>query len=174
MADHAVGELRLEPGGFRRHDGPGVGDRHEVAHLRRVERERSRHLAGGDEPLEFGKAAAAADEVDALVGARIGDAEERLDDGPGEQRDRQPGDRTGVVRLAWLGAVGGTELEASGPPSAATCPAAALTPADRGEAASLEVNSSAAWLSAIAPMTAGPSVKPKSRSRLVDALAMPA
>ena len=45
VADHAVGELRLEPGGFRRHDFAGVGDRHEIAHLRRVERERDRHGA---------------------------------------------------------------------------------------------------------------------------------
>src|SRR6188508_1669385 len=60
VADHAVGELRLEPGGFRRHDRAGVGDRHQVVHLRRVERESRRHLAGCDQPLEFGKAAAAA------------------------------------------------------------------------------------------------------------------
>ena len=44
------------------------------------------------------QAAAAADEVDALVAARIGDAENRLDDVPGEQRDRQPRHRVGAAR----------------------------------------------------------------------------
>ena len=48
-------------------------------HLRRVEGEGDRHLAGVDPPLELVQAAAAADEVDALVGALVGDAEERLD-----------------------------------------------------------------------------------------------
>ena len=61
--------------------------------LRRVEREGHRHLAGVDAALELGEAAPAADEVDALVGARVGDAEERLDQVAGEQRDRQPADR---------------------------------------------------------------------------------
>ncbi len=45
MADHAVGKLGLEPGRFRRHDFSGVGDRHQIVHLRRIERERYRHLA---------------------------------------------------------------------------------------------------------------------------------
>ena len=39
VADQAVGELRLEPGRFRRHDRAGVGDGDQVGHLRRVERE---------------------------------------------------------------------------------------------------------------------------------------
>ena len=48
VADHAVGELGLEPGGFRRHDAAGVGHRHQVAHLCRIKREGDRHLAGID------------------------------------------------------------------------------------------------------------------------------
>lgn len=70
--------------------------------------------------------------------------------------------------------VGGTEFTASGPPSWATAVAAALAWAPRSEEASLSVNSDAARLRAMAPMTAGPRVKPKSRRRLVDALAIPA
>jgi hypothetical protein len=50
VVDHAVGELGLEPGRFRRHDAAGVGHRHQVGHLRRIEREGRRHLAG-DDPL---------------------------------------------------------------------------------------------------------------------------
>ena len=64
-----------------------------VGHLRGVEREGHRHLTGIDPALELGEPAAAADEVDAFVGARVGDAEKRLDDVPGEQRDRQLPDR---------------------------------------------------------------------------------
>jgi hypothetical protein len=45
VANHAVGELWFEPGRFRRHDCAGVGDRHEVAHLRRIERECDGHPA---------------------------------------------------------------------------------------------------------------------------------
>ncbi len=63
------------------------------AHLRRIEREGGRAPAGADAPFEFAEPAPAADEVDALVGARIGDAEERLDDMAGEEGDRQPADR---------------------------------------------------------------------------------
>ena len=36
VADHAVGELGLEPGRLRRHDGACIGHRHQVVHLRRV------------------------------------------------------------------------------------------------------------------------------------------
>ena len=61
--------------------------------LRREEREGDRHLARVDPPLELAEAAPAADEVDALVGARVGDAEQRLDQVAREQRDRQPADR---------------------------------------------------------------------------------
>ena len=55
-----------------------------------VKRERHRHLARIDPARQLGEAAAAADEVDALVGALVGDAEDRLDQIVGEQRDRQP------------------------------------------------------------------------------------
>ena len=36
MGNQTVGQLRLEPGGFRRHDLTGIGDRHQIAHLRGV------------------------------------------------------------------------------------------------------------------------------------------
>ena len=93
MVDHAVGELGLEPGRLRRHDEACIGHRHQVGHLRRIEREGDRHLAGFHARLEPSQPARAADEVDALVGARILDAEQRLDHVAGEHRDRQPADR---------------------------------------------------------------------------------
>ncbi|MFD0396021.1 hypothetical protein ACFQ3Z_43745 [Streptomyces nogalater] len=72
------------------------------------------------------------------------------------------------------GEVAGTELTASGPPSAATSAAAAFTCGLSAEWRRSEPNSEPARLRAAAPMTAGPRVNPKSRSRLVEALAMPA
>ncbi len=45
VADHAVGELGLEPGGLGRHDAVGVRHRHHLLHLRGIEREGHRHLA---------------------------------------------------------------------------------------------------------------------------------
>jgi hypothetical protein len=42
-----------------------------------VQRERHRHLAGVDAFLQFRQAANAADEIDALVAAQVGDAEQR-------------------------------------------------------------------------------------------------
>src|SRR5215469_15236118 len=98
VADHAVSELWFEPGRFRRHDRAGVGDRHEVAHLRWIERERNGHLAGRNEPLELAEAAAAADEVDALIATRIGNAEDWLQDVFGKERDRQLCDRVSTLR----------------------------------------------------------------------------
>ena len=42
VTDHAVGELRFEPGRFRRHDRACIGNRHKVAHLSRIEARRRR------------------------------------------------------------------------------------------------------------------------------------
>src|SRR5215472_8698445 len=98
VADHAVSELWFEPGRFRRHDRAGVGDRHEVAHLRWIERECNGHRAGRNEPLELAEAAAAPDEVDALIATWIGNVEDWLQDVFGKQRDRQPCDRVTTLR----------------------------------------------------------------------------
>ena len=46
-------------------------------------------------PLQFAEPAAAADKVDALVAALIGDAEQRFDDIARQQRDRELRDRIG-------------------------------------------------------------------------------
>ena len=58
-----------------------------------IEREGDRHLARVDPALQLAQAAPAADEIDALVGARVGDAEDRLDQVARQQRDRQARDR---------------------------------------------------------------------------------
>jgi hypothetical protein len=93
MTDHAISELWFEPSRFRRHDRAGVGDRHEVAHLRRIERERDGRLPRSYEPLQFAETSTAADELDALVAPRVENAENRLDDIFRKQRYRQPRER---------------------------------------------------------------------------------
>jgi hypothetical protein len=75
MTDHAISELWFEPSRFRRHDRAGVGDRHEVAHLRRIDRERDGRLPRSYEPLQFAETSTAADELDALVAPRVENAE---------------------------------------------------------------------------------------------------
>ncbi len=90
MPSASLGSNQVDFGGMI---SAGVRDRHQVGHLRRVEREGRRHLAGRDPPLQPFQAAAAADEIDALVGALIGDAEQRLEHVARQQRDRQPADR---------------------------------------------------------------------------------
>ena len=71
MAHHAVGELGLEPGRLRRHDEACIGHRHQVGHLRRIEREGERHLARLHPLLKSFQAARAADEIDALIAALV-------------------------------------------------------------------------------------------------------
>ena len=90
MPSASLGSNQVDFGGMMQ---AGVRHRHQVGHLRRIEREGRRHLAGRDPALQPVQAAPAADEVDALVGALIGDAEQRLDHVAREQRDRQPADR---------------------------------------------------------------------------------
>src|SRR5437868_4958967 len=85
VADHAVGELRLEPRRFRRHDLAGVGDLHQIGNGCGVEGESSGGITRGDTAGELAEAAAAANEVDAFVDALVGDAEERFDGVTGEE-----------------------------------------------------------------------------------------
>lgn len=74
--EHAGEKLWFEPGAFRRHDLAGVGDGDEIIHAGRAHRERNGG-AGIDAALELGETADAADKVDAFVGPRVADAEDR-------------------------------------------------------------------------------------------------
>ena len=82
-----VGQLGFEPVGFRWHDFAGVGDRHQVGHLGRVQCEGSGHVAAVDAPLQFPQPTNATNEVDALVAAQVLDAEHRAEQVVGEQAD---------------------------------------------------------------------------------------
>ena len=79
MHEQPVPQLGLEPCRFRRHDLTGVGDGDELVNRGRVHAERDFHFAGVDAALELAGTADTADEVHALVGARIGDAEDGVE-----------------------------------------------------------------------------------------------
>lgn len=77
LVDHETGaELRLKPGSLRGHDVAGVGDVDELIHGDGVEGEGHLHLAAVDTTFQFAKTTDTADEVDALVAAQVGDAED--------------------------------------------------------------------------------------------------
>src|SRR5829696_2877869 len=86
MHDEAVAELGLEPGRLGRHDAAGVRDRQQVVHGHRVERERDRRAAAVDRLLERRRAARAADEVDARIGAHVSDIQQVRKYGPLQDR----------------------------------------------------------------------------------------
>ena len=75
MNQNRVAQLRLEPGGLGRHDAARVGDAQQVFDGGRVKREGRPGGAGVHEPFQLRRAADAADEVYALVRARVCDAE---------------------------------------------------------------------------------------------------
>ena len=118
-----VPELRLEPRRLRRHDPAGVGD---PPSGRRARRDRARSDRGltpsRRRPRALG-AADAADEVDALVGADVLDAEKRLQHllleeadvqrrTVGAGRARAGGSRTSVRRRRWRPRPGARVTEA--------------------------------------------------------------
>src|SRR5262245_65240917 len=78
VRDEAVDELGREPCGLGRHDAARVRDRHDVAHLRRVEHHGCRHFAAADVTDEFIHPATAADICQALISAVVRDPQDRL------------------------------------------------------------------------------------------------
>jgi hypothetical protein len=97
MTRQSVRQLRLEPGRLRRHHLAGIGDRHQILHPGRMEREGNGHLARVDPRRQSLQAADAADEIDPVVAPRILDAEDRADEIVLQQADVEPPDRV-VVR----------------------------------------------------------------------------
>ena len=59
MHQHSVAQLWLEPGGLRRHDAAGVGNRHQVVDADRRERERHGGTAELEHLVKSGRAAVA-------------------------------------------------------------------------------------------------------------------
>src|SRR5688500_11452925 len=80
VEEDATAQLGLEPGALGGHGEAGVADGHHLLHLRRIELDGGSGLPAVDAACELGGAVDAADEVDALVAARIGDAEDGAED----------------------------------------------------------------------------------------------
>lgn len=79
LDDQTAAQFWLEPRAFRRHDFPSVGDGHELIHGGRVHGKSASGLTTIDGPFESGRAADAADEVDAFAGPRVFDVEEWIE-----------------------------------------------------------------------------------------------
>src|SRR5262249_34045433 len=80
MAKHRVSQLRFEPGAFRRHNSTRVGDRHKVFNAGWEHRKGAGVFAVVDQFLQLTHAANAADKIQSLAGARVIDAENRVQD----------------------------------------------------------------------------------------------
>ena len=111
--DHAGAEFRLEPGGFGGHDVAGVGNAHHLFHRDGIERQGSLHLAAVDTSPQFVEPTQTADEIDALGGAEIGDAELFVENQPRRDVDIEhtdgifgvEGAGTGVERIPTAGQI---------------------------------------------------------------------
>ena len=102
--DHEAGaEFGLEPSGLRRHDIAGIGYVHELLHRNGIESQGHGHLARVNATLQLFEAADAAYEVDALVGAEIGDAEDVAQDKVRRDCYIEHTDRVIVVICAFAG-----------------------------------------------------------------------
>ena len=109
MADQAVEELRLEPGGLRRHDPAGVGDPDQVGHGRGVHREGGRPGAAVDGGLELGLSGRTPP-TKPIRGSRRGspDAQHGLEEVPLQHGDVELVDRVVRTRAGRPGRSAGT------------------------------------------------------------------
>ncbi len=76
MDNKAGAQFRLEPCSLWRHYGSGVGNVHQLLHAYRVESQSHGHLTAVNAPFQLFKSAYSAYEVNSLVGAEVGDAED--------------------------------------------------------------------------------------------------
>ena len=105
FVDHeARAELRLKPSGLRRHDVASVGDVDDLLHRNRIEGESDFHFTAVDTTFQFAETTDATDEVDALVGTEILDAENLVEDEVGKDGDVEHSD--GVVVIVGAGLCG--------------------------------------------------------------------
>ena len=95
VRDETVGEFRLKPGRFGRHDLARIGNRHQFVHLGREHGKCDCHFAAIHPALKFRQATNATDEIDAFVAAQIGDPENRSENLFGEHRNVEAAYRVG-------------------------------------------------------------------------------
>ena len=103
FVDYEAGtELGFEPCGLRRHDVAGVGDVDELVHGDWVEGEGHLHLTAVNTFLELFESTDAPNEVDALVAAEVGDAEDITEDKVAGNGHIEYADRVRVVECSGL------------------------------------------------------------------------
>src|SRR5713101_9841895 len=102
VQNQSAPELRLEPGGFRRHDLPGVRNRHHLFEAGGMQREGDRVLTRLDLLLELRGAPDTAHEIDPLVRPRISDSQDRTQEIVLEDGDVQDSQRA-FVEGSWFG-----------------------------------------------------------------------
>ena len=103
MNHQARAQFRLKPSGLGRHDVAGVGDVDDLLHAHRIERESDLHLTAVHTTFQLAEATDTANEVDALVGAEVLDAQNLVEDKVAEDGDVQHADGIVVVVGAGLG-----------------------------------------------------------------------
>ena len=103
MDNEARAQFRLEPSGLWRHNVASVGNVDDLFHGNGIECESNLHFAVVHATFQLAEATDTANEVDALVGAEVLDAEDGVQDMVGKDLDIQNSDRIVVVIFASLG-----------------------------------------------------------------------
>lgn len=111
MRKEAAAELGLEPGALRRHQQIAIADGEQLVDRCGEEHQPEIEAVLADAPLDLACAADTADEIDAGVAARIGDAEDRVEQLILDERAVERGD--GIGRVERAGADGGVVPAAS-------------------------------------------------------------
>ena len=77
VRQQSVSKLGLEPGGLRRHDPTGIGNRHQILNVHWIQRKRDGRGPERTRDSSSALAPGASNEVDALVGTDIADPQQR-------------------------------------------------------------------------------------------------
>ena len=97
MYHEAGAKFRLKPGGFWRHYVACIGYVHQLLHRHGIERQSHSHFSGIDTALQLAEAANATNEVDTLIAAQVGDAQNVAKDKVGGNCHIKHTDRVGIV-----------------------------------------------------------------------------
>ena len=103
MDDEARTQFGLKPGSLGRHDLATVGNVDDLLHGHGIEGQSHLHLATVNTTFQFAQAADTANEVDALVGTQVGDAQDVAQDIIAADGYVEHADGVVVVISAFLG-----------------------------------------------------------------------
>ena len=100
--DKSRAQFRFKPCSLRRHDIAGIGNVDDLTHGNWIKSQGHLHLAAVDTLLELAKTTDATNEVDALVGAQVHDAEDVAQDVVGRNLHVEHANRIIIVVGAFL------------------------------------------------------------------------